>query len=420
MQNKMTFIADFHIHSKYSRATSKNLDVENLSLWAKKKGVHLLGTGDFTHPQWLKELKAKLKPIDGDLFEYKGTNFILTSELSNIYSKNGRVYRIHTVYLAPSFKTVDKIVAALEARGANLKADGRPIIGMDVEEMSKIILDVDPRVFIIPAHIWTPWFSMFGSKSGFDTIEDCWGKLASKITCVETGLSSDPAMNWRLSCLDRMTLVSNSDAHSPSKIGREANVFDCDMTYDDIVDVLSHKDPKRFLKTIEFFPEEGKYHFDGHRMCQVSLAPPESKKNKNLCPVCGKELILGVMHRVEELADRPEGYKPKSPIPFVNLIPLEEIIADARGQGVHAKGVQNEYEAILKVLGPELGVLMDVSEKDLTKIASPRIVEGILRVRQGKVNIVPGYDGEYGKISIFRHEPSSKNLPKDSQLKLFA
>ncbi len=412
----MQFVADFHLHSKYSRATSKDLDIDHLALWAKKKGIQLLGTGDFTHPLWLKELKSKLKPVDGDLFEYKGVHFILTVELSNIYSKNGRTYRIHTVYLAPSFATVDKIIEALTRRGANLHSDGRPILGMDVEEMTKIILDIDENIFVIPAHIWTPWFAMFGSKSGFDSIEDCWGKLANKITCVETGLSSDPAMNWRLSCLDRMTLVSNSDAHSPSKIGRECNVFDCEMSYAQIVETLKTKDPKRFLYTVEFFPEEGKYHYDGHRACNVVLSPAESKRHNNNCPKCGKSLVLGVLNRVDELADRPEGYKPPNVIPFVNRIPLEEIIADARGMGVHSKAVQREYEAILKVFGTEFDVLSSIEYKDLTKSISSRIVEGIKMVREGRVHIDPGYDGEYGKISLFEQEPKLKD---ESQLKLF-
>lgn len=414
----MKFAADFHLHSKYSRATSKDADVEHNALWAKKKGVGLLGTGDFTHPLWLKELKAKLEPADGNLFVHKGTHFILTSEISNIYSKNGRTYRIHTVYLAPSFKTVEKIIEALQKRGANLNSDGRPIIGMDVKDTAKIMLDIDPQVFIIPAHIWTPWFSMFGSKSGFNTVEECWEELSEKITCVETGLSSDPAMNWRLSCLDRMTLVSNSDAHSPSKIGRECNVFDCELSYESVVDTLKSKDPKRLLYTIEFYPEEGKYHIDGHRLCGVAMTPEESKKHKDLCPKCGKPLVLGVLHRVDELADRPVGYKPHDAIPFKNLIPLGEIIADVRGVGVASKLVQKEYEAILSAFGNELDVLSNVPQQDLLKVISAATAKGIMAAREGRVSIAPGYDGEYGKIKVSGAKEKF-SLNSEQQLSLF-
>ena len=412
----MKFAADFHLHSKYSRATSKDSDVEHLTLWAQKKGVGLLGTGDFTHPLWLKELKQKLEPTDKGLFVHKGTHFILTSEISNIYSKRGKTYRIHTVYLAPSFKTVDMINAELRKRGANLDSDGRPIIGMDVKDMSKLILDVDENCFIIPAHIWTPWFSMFGSKSGFDTVEECFEELSEKITCVETGLSSDPAMNWRLSALDRMTLVSSSDAHSPSKIARECNVFDCELSYCDIVDTLKKKDAKRLLYTIEFYPEEGKYHNDGHRLCDVSFTPEESRKHNDLCPKCGKSLILGVSHRVDQLADRPVGYMPKNFIPFKNRIALEEIIADVKGVGVGSKAVQAEYEAIIHAFGNELAVLSDVSEADLLKSIAPRTAAAIINVREGKVSIAPGYDGEYGKIHVLEKE---KKVSQEEQFSLF-
>lgn len=413
----MEFVADFHLHSKYSRATSKDLDIDHLVLWARKKGVDLLGTADFTHHLWLKELKKKLEPTEKGLFINGGVHFILSCEISNIYSKKGKTYRVHTVILAPSFKTVDKIIQALAGRGANLNSDGRPILGMDLKETVRIILDVDPNCFIIPAHIWTPWFSVFGSKSGFNTIEECFKEFSEKITCVETGLSSDPAMNWRLSALDRMTLISNSDAHSPSKIGRECNVFNCELSYNDIVDTLKKKDGKRLLYTVEFYPEEGKYHYDGHRLCNVSFSPQESKKHGSICPQCGKPLVLGVMYRVDELADRPQGFKPKDAIPFINRIPLEEIIADAKTVGVASRAVQNEYESIINKFGNEFKVLSHVSREDLAKSVSPRIVEGIIRVREGRVSITPGFDGEYGKIKIFgREEKSSK---EEHQLSLF-
>jgi len=412
----MKFTADFHLHSKYSRATSKDLDIEHLTIWAKKKGVGLLGSADFTHPLWLKELKSKLEPTGKGLFVHDGMHFMLTCEISNIYSKNGKTYRVHTVICAPSFKTVDKIIEALTARGCNLNSDGRPILGLDLKETCRIILDIDENCFIIPAHIWTPWFSVFGSKSGFDRLEDCFEELSDKIYCLETGLSSDPAMNWRLSQLDKYTLVSNSDAHSPSKIGRECNVFDCELTYDDIVDTLKKKDGKRLLYTVEFYPEEGKYHYDGHRLCKVSLSPEESKKHGNNCPQCGKPLTLGVMYRVDELADRPVGFNPKKVIPYVNRIPLEEIIAEAKGVGAKSKAVQAEYERIIHQFGNELSVLSDVPRKEFEKSIPLRIAEGIIRVREGHVHIAPGYDGEYGRIKLFDLE---EKLSGEKQLSLF-
>lgn len=413
----MQFTADFHLHSKYSRATSKDLDIEHLVIWAKKKGVQLLGTADFTHHLWLEELKRKLEPVGNGLFINNGIHFILSCEISNIYSKRGKTYRIHTVVLAPSFKTVDKIIQALAGRGANLNSDGRPIMGLDLKETMRIILDVDPNCFLIPAHIWTPWFSLFGSKSGFNKIEECFEELSEKITCVETGLSSDPAMNWRLSALDRLTLVSNSDAHSPQKIGRECNVFNCEMSYNDIIDTLKKKDKNRLLYTIEFYPEEGKYHYDGHRLCNVSFSPEESKKHKNLCPHCGKPLVLGVMYRVNELADRPVGYTPQDPIPFKNRIPLDEIIADVKGMGVASQAVQKEYESIISHFGNEFEVLSNVPRDDLAKGASPKVVEGIIRVREGKVHIAPGFDEEYGKIKIFGKDDTAPQ--QEQQLSLF-
>ncbi|HOW35419.1 MAG TPA: endonuclease Q family protein [Candidatus Omnitrophota bacterium] len=413
----MQFVADLHIHSKYSRATSKDLDIEHLVMWAKKKGIHLLGTGDFTHHLWLEELKSKLEPAEKGLFINNGVRFVLSCEISNIYTKKDKGYRVHTIILAPGFKTVDKIIQALSARGANLNSDGRPILGMDLKEMARIILDIDENCFLIPAHAWTPWFSVFGSNSGFNSIEECFEELSEKIFCIETGLSSDPAMNWRLSTLDRITLISNSDAHSPSKIGRECNVFNCELSYNDIIDTLKKKDKNRFLYTVEFYPEEGKYHYDGHRLCKVCLSPEESKKNNNLCPSCGRRLTLGVVHRVNELADRPEGFVPEGSIPFKNRIPLEEIIGDAKGMGVVSQAVQTEYEAIISKFGNEFDVLSNVPRENLLKSVNPRIAEGILRVREGKVNIAPGYDGEYGKIKIFKENETSAGA--DEQLKLF-
>lgn len=413
---KMEFVADFHIHSKYSRATSKDMDVEHLAYWAKLKGIKLIGTGDFTHHLWLEELRGKLEDTGNGLYEYKGVNFILSSEISSIYSKNNRGHRIHNIIFAPSFKTVDKINARLAGIG-NLASDGRPILGLDAAELARIIFGIDPNCFIVPGHIWTPWFSLFGSASGFDRIEDCFEEQAENIHCLETGLSSDPAMNWRLSALDRFSLISNSDSHSPAKIGREANVFDCQMSYAEIINTLKTKDKKKFLYTIEFYPEEGKYHYDGHRLCGVVFSPQETKAHKNICPKCGKALTIGVMSRVDQLADRPQGFRPENAIPFKNLIPLDEIIADVKGMGKASKTVDQEYRGILAKFGTEFEVLGKVPEEDLRKGIDPRIAEAIIRSRQGQVNIAPGYDGEYGKVSIFGDDEKPKK--HEEQLSLF-
>ena len=301
----MQFIADFHIHSKYSRATSKDMDVLHLAEWAKLKGIDLMGTGDFTHHLWLEELKHNLEDCGNGLLKYANVYFMLTAEISSIYSKGGKGYRIHNLIFAPSFAVVDKINNALFRRGANLSSDGRPIIGLPAAELARIVFDIDENCMIVPAHCWTPWFSLFGSMSGFDKIEDCFEEYTEKIFALETGLSSDPGMNWRLSALDKFTLISNSDSHSPQKIGREANVFDCELNYSTIREVLRTKDRKRFLYTIEFFPEEGKYHFDGHRFCKIRLSPGETRQHNGKCPKCAKPVTVGVMNRVEQLADRP-------------------------------------------------------------------------------------------------------------------
>ncbi len=413
----MQFIADFHIHSKYSRATSKDMDVEHLVDWAKLKGIQLMGTGDFTHHLWLEELKSKLEPKGNGIFAYKDINFILTTEISSIYSKKGKTYRIHNMVFAPSFEVVDKINNALSRRG-NLSSDGRPILGVDAADLAQIVFDIDENCMLVPGHIWTPWFSLFGSMSGFDRIEDCFEKHTAKIFALETGLSSDPAMNWRLSKLDRFSLVSNSDSHSPQKIGREANVFDCELDYSTIRDVLRKKDKKRFLYTIEFFPEEGKYHFDGHRLCNVCFSPQESRDSKNRCPKCGRPLTIGVMNRVEQLADRPKGTIPENAIPFKNLIPLEEIIAEAKGLTKSSVSVEREYRSLISKFGSEFEILLNAKDEDLKENISERIANGIIRVRQGKVNIRPGFDGEYGKINIFAQE--DKKIKEDqTQLDLF-
>ncbi|MDO8264831.1 MAG: endonuclease Q family protein [Candidatus Parcubacteria bacterium] len=402
----MKIIADLHIHSKYSRATAKDMDLESLNKWAKVKGIKVLGTGDFTHPQWFSELKEKLEPAEIGLFKLKkeksdeAVRFMLTAEISCIYSKNNKTRRVHILILAPSFDTVEKINASLGQIG-NLKADGRPILGIDAKEIVKIALDASPDCLVIPAHAWTPWFSVFGSKSGFNSLEECFEEYTKYIYAIETGLSSDPAMNWRLSSLDKITLISNSDCHSPSKIGREANVFETELSFAAISEAIKTKDQKKFLYTVEFFPEEGKYHFDGHRACEISLSPAESKKYNNICPSCGKPLTIGVLNRVEELADRPAGFVPPNAIPYKKLVPLDQIIAQAVGQNTGTKQVEANYKEIIEQFGNEFKILLDASPEELKSKAKPDIAEAILRVREGKISIEPGYDGVYGKIKIF-------------------
>ncbi len=410
------FIADFHVHSKYSRATSKDMDVAHIAEWAKLKGITLMGTGDFTHHLWLEELKGNLEETGSGLFMHKGVYFILTSEISSIYSKKGKTYRIHNMLLAPSFKSVDKINEAL-ARVGNLASDGRPILGLDAAELARIIFDIDEKCMLIPGHIWTPWFSLFGSMSGFDRIEDCFEDQTPRIFALETGLSSDPAMNWRLSALDRFALVSNSDSHSPSKIGREANVFNCEFSYEGIRDALRTKDKKKFLYTIEFFPEEGKYHYDGHRNCNVRFSPQETRAHQGKCPKCGKPVTVGVMNRIEALADRPEGYVPSNAVPYKSLIPLEEIIANARRVSAGSAAVERDYRSFVAKYSTEFEILLKLSQEELFKGLPPRVAEGIMNVRQAKVNIQAGYDGEYGKISLF--DESASVASADKQMSLF-
>ena len=413
----MKFIADFHLHSKYSRATSKEMDLESLDKWAKIKGIKVLGTGDFTHPEWFTNLKEKLMPAEPGLFKLKSddqTRFILTSEISCIYSKKNRVRKIHIVIFAPSFDIVEKINTHLGWIG-NLKSDGRPILGLDAKELAKIVLGISGDCLVIPAHCMTPWFAIFGSKSGFDSIEECFEEYSKYIYAVETGLSADPKMLWRMPNLDKITLISNSDAHSPQKIGREANVFDAELSYQEIAKIIKEKDAKKFLYTIEFFPEEGKYHYDGHRNCEIRLSPSESKKYNNICPTCGRPLTIGVMNRINSLAGREEGFDLEGAIPFKSLIPLNEIIAESLGMTVVSKKVGEEYNTLIKKLGSEFHILLDATKEDIASATLPEIAEGIIRVREGKVFIAPGYDGVFGKIKIFSKD-EQKNLSKQSTL----
>ncbi len=428
----MRWFADLHIHSKYARACSPQLTPENIDLWSRIKGINLVSTGDFTHPQWFKELREKLEPAGGDLYKVKKsfrindtrltnfdneqTKFIIGTELSCIYKHHDRARRVHHCVYMPSLEVAGKLIDKLNIKGCNLKADGRPIIGVSSQELLKIMLDIDERSVLVPAHIWTPWFAMFGSKSGYDSIEECFGDMSKYIFAVETGLSSDPPMNWRLSQLDKVALLSSSDAHSLQNLGREAVVFDGDdISYDSVwravksasLQALAKEKKTSVLQmsgTLEFFPDEGRYHFDGHRVCQVVMSPEESKRVKNICPKCGKELVIGVMNRVEALADRAVGFVPKNKTKFTSLVELDKIIADALGiRGRKSKAVDKYYWKIISSLGSEFNVLLKVPIKKIEEIAGKNIAEGISRIRNGQVDVKPGYDGEYGRINIFKN-----------------
>ena len=414
----MKFIADFHIHSHFSIATSKNLIPEELDKWAQKKGITVVGTGDFSHPGWLKELKEKLDPSEPGLFTLKKdfqkynshnqTHFILTAEISNIYKKNGKVRKVHNVLFAPDFETVEKIQNKLSQIG-NITSDGRPILGLDSRDLLEIVLETSDDAFLIPAHIWTPWFSALGSKSGFDTIEECYDDLAGHIFAVETGLSSDPPMNWVCSFLDKYTLISNSDAHSPSKLGREANFFDTELSYYAIHDAMKSGNDKQFLGTIEFFPQEGKYHYDGHRKCGICWDPVETLKHKGICPVCGKKVTVGVLNRVAQLADRTDPEARPHRHHFHSLITLDEILSEILGVGKNSKRVAQAYEALLQKFTSEFDILLHTPLDEMQNKTNEILTESIRRMRNGQVHIEEGFDGEYGKIRTFTRD-EIKNL----------
>lgn len=407
------FIADFHIHSKYSRATSRECVPEMLEMWARRKGIGVIGTGDFTHPAWREELKEKLLPSGEGLYTLKdefriedkvaGGNFtpqfIVSGEISSIYKKNGRVRKIHNLIILPGLEQAESLSRRLEAVG-NLHSDGRPILGLDSRVLLEMVLEVCPEAIFIPAHIWTPHFSLYGAYSGFDDIQECFDDLTDFIYALETGLSSNPPMNWRLSALDGFALVSNSDAHSPMNLGREANIFDTELSYGGILRALKVRGTNDLYGTIEFFPEEGKYHYDGHRKCRVCWKPSDTKAAGGICPVCGGRITVGVLHRVEALADRPEGFKPSTAKPFESLVPLHEVIASSIGSSAASMKVKRKYEDLIRNLGPEFYIFREASLKDIELLAGPYIAEGIRRLRCGEIEIQPGYDGEYGKIKI--------------------
>jgi len=401
----MRYIVDWHIHSKYSRACSKQLELPVIDQWCKRKGIQLVATGDWTHPAWFKHLKEQLIEVRQGIYrrEQGITEFMLVQEVSQIYKKGDKSRRIHNLVFSPSLETCEKVIKELTDRGFNLKSDGRPIFGIDSEDLYKLLKEIDEKIIIIPAHAWTPWYSVFGSKSGFDSIQECFGSMSPYIYAIETGLSSDPLMNWELSQLDDVLLVSNSDAHSPRNLGREANVFEFDTppTYDEFVRVLKDQDQTKFNYTIEFYPEEGKYHTDGCANCQYACFPEQSKKNDDRCPICKRKLTLGVHHRVMDLADRdPERVRP-SKIPYKSIVPLAEIIAESFDvASTLSKRVDAEYMRLTDV-ADEFTLLLDTPIETIRAHASKdTIAEAIHRMRIGQVNIVPGYDGVFGKVQL--------------------
>ena len=420
----MRFYADLHVHSKYALATSQDADLEHLALGAAKKGITVLGTGDFTHPAWFNEIQQKLVPAEPGLFRLQPelerwveklcpgsihpcARFILQVEIATIYKKGGRARRVHHCVYAPDATTAQKIIKRLSRHG-NLASDGRPMLGLDSRDLLEIVLAAGEGTFLIPAHIWTPWYAVLGSKSGFDSIEECYGDLSPHIFAVETGLSSDPAMNWRLSMLDRFRLVSNSDAHSPARIAREACIFNTDLNYFALRQALEQG--RGYEGTVEFFPEAGKYHLDGHRNCRVCLAPDQTKAAGGKCPVCGQKLTVGVLHRVLELADRPEGIKPAGAKPFRSLIPLTEVLAEILKVGPASLKVQKARDKLLQRHGSELFILEQAPPEEIQKHHSALLAEGLARLRRSQVQRQAGYDGEYGRIRLFNDD----ELPKKS------
>jgi len=442
----MDFVTDLHLHSKYSRAVSKDMVLPVLTDFAKRKGLQILSTGDWTHPLWLREIKAQLEESNSGLYklkseyqnsksEIKEIYFILSVEIASIYSQKGRVHRIHNLVLSPSFATAEKINAELLKRGCNLSSDGRPIVGISSRDLLELILEIDERSMLIPAHIWTPWFSLYGANSGFDSIKECFGDMSEYIYGIETGLSSDPEMNWQIKDLDSRSILSFSDAHSPAKMGREATVLRLEEpNYENIRKAIiaqskkqgngnvSMQDSNRVLYTIEFYPEEGKYHYTGHRNCNIIQTPEETKEKGDICPICKRKLTVGVMHRVQDLANEsvagvtqlnshglkwfkdPKGLHP----PFVKIVPLNEIIAESLGVAVGTAKVQQAFNSLCDAVGSEIDVLLKTPVSKIVSIAGEKVAEGIEKVRNGTIVIRPGFDGEYGVVKIWNDEKKTQ------------
>ncbi|MFH1078133.1 MAG: endonuclease Q family protein [Patescibacteria group bacterium] len=400
----MRIITDLHIHSKWSRACSKDLTLPGIAVGCERKGVNLIGTGDAFHPAWQKDIRTLLVEEGDGIFRLSEggspTRFLLSTEISSIYKRNDKVRRVHNVILFPSLEALERMTASLQARDCNLSSDGRPIVGIDSEELLRMVLDADPSCLLIPAHAWTPWFSVFGSKSGFDSLEECFGEMTPHVHAIETGLSSDPRMNRRCSMLDGVMLVSNSDAHSPAKIGRESNVFEMgSMSYREMRRILVERDTSSFIETLEFFPEEGKYHADGHRDCSFWCTPEETRRMKGSCPQCGRPLTVGVTHRVSDVCDRDDDARVmEGHVPFRSVVPLSEIIASVYGVSPTSKRVEREAERIVSEIGNEFHILLDAPVSEIASNATDDIAQAILAVRRGEVEIRPGYDGEFGSI----------------------
>jgi len=411
----MLIIADLHLHSKYARATSKEMEISKLAEYAKIKGLNLLGTGDFTFPKQLEDIKSKLLPIeDRGLYVYDDVFFMLTTEMATFYFEGNKSRRVHHLVHVPSIEIVEQIIDVLSKKDADTTADGRLTIKISSAELVEILKEISQDIHIVPAHVWTPYFGCLGSVTGFDSIEECYKDMTKHIHAIETGLSSDPPMNWRLSSLDKFALMSNSDSHSPWpwRLGREANVFELKrLDYWELWDAVKKKDKNKFLYTIEVDPNYGKYHFSGHRRCGVILSPKEALKLKNICPVCKKPLTIGVLQRVEELADREEGFVPKNAIPFKHLLPLYEIISFVLGEERNSKKVVEMQEKLIKTFGNELNAVMNASFEELIKVIDEKIAKAIIDVREGRVKFTPGYDGVYGKI-IFDEKQTIKKSPQ--------
>ncbi len=420
-------ILDLHIHSKYSRACSRDLELPNIAKACAVRGIDIVATGDFTHPAWMGHIKESLVEDAAGIYRLRNhpspasagsappsqggdgvsrTQFILGTEVACIKKHKDMTRRVHLLLFAPTIEAAERLNKKLTDDGFNLNADGRPILGMTCKELLEIMIEIDDRMVMIPAHVWTPWFGIFGSKGGYDSLEDAFEELTPRVRAIETGLSSDPPMNWRWSALDGITLISNSDAHSCPKLGREANVFafesDDHITYGEIMRIIREGDRKHFLQTIEFYPEEGKYHYDGHADCKFSCAPSETKKYAGLCPTCKKLLTIGVLHRVADVADRTEeDARRMDRVPFVSMVPLPEIVADALGVGAGSKRVREMYETLIKRIGPEFFILLDASISDIESASSPLIADAVFRVRRGAISVTPGYDGIFGKVTVF-------------------
>jgi len=436
----MRVIADLHIHSPYSRATSPRLSLPHLELWARIKGIGLLGTGDCTHPLWLGELLRQTDEAGEGFYTLKKKvpgvgppmpvppaetpRFVLTGEIATIYKKGGKTRKVHHLVMLPDFSAAMAFNARLEGMGGNIRSDGRPILGMDSRDLLAMLLETDERAVLIPAHIWTPWFSVLGAESGFDSVEECYGDMAANIPAIETGLSSNPPMNWALKSLDRFSIISNSDAHSPDKLGREATIFEIENSFSSLRGALFSRSPAAILGTIEFFPQEGKYHYDGHRKCGVCLEPEAARDADFLCPVCGKPLTRGVMSRVLELADRPvnemEPFSPDREIPAANrrpyysLISLKELCAELLGLGPASKKVLAAYHHLIEKGGSEFSILMDINRLDLERLEAPELsgeilAEAIMKMRAGEVSVKPGYDGEYGRVGLAKCEANGEH-----------